>query len=592
MSHAITLDGDVGARQTAALPTARSGHWIQALLLAALTTAPFLNKAFHIDDVLYLRVADQVLRSPLRPYDGMVLWDAPDGQPGKLFETDFNPPLWKYVLALTIKVAGREEWKLHLAEAVAIALAAVGIYRVSRRFGSRPLWCAVLIVAAPFFMPGTNLMLEGPMLCCCVWALEFQFVAWERNSARRSLLAGVLLAAGVLTKYTAGLLLPILFFAGLWRRPRHVVWIVLPTALGLGLWILHNRSTYGEAHFGAHGFVLGAHEVLVRFRSVVRCVGAVGPFGLLAVAVLWNEGRRGRVAGVCCAILAVVFAIAELAWLKNGISYGQGWSPTTLQTAHYAAFAAHGSFVLLAIFALAACDWLAGRRSVRVFDARTLLEVVLATYLAFNVFCVPFNAVRHLLLAFVAMVWLFADRLADARWPRIRMGTATISTALAFCLAAADYEIAGTYRRLAQQVVARWVQTGATVWYAGNWGFVHYANLAGGYPLVQHPAAYGFSNPKEGDLIVHPRLLTWRNLPLPSELAAVVALEHHAPQTDNPFRTIAPSVHYYSQVGETLPWEILVFAPDADENRAWFQLPPLDDVLVYRIERKSAEPNR
>lgn len=572
------------------------GHWdrrgVAMVLFAALVaTLPFLNKAFHIDDVLYLRVADQIRRSPGNPYDGMVLWDAPDGQPGKLFETDFNPPLWKYILAATISLAGREEWNLHAVEAAFIALAGLGVYRVSQRFSDSPAWCTVLILWAPFFLPGTNIMLEGPLLCFCVWAIEFGFRSWTEDRLIAAWTTGVLLAAAVLTKYTAGLLLPWVFFGSLLaRRPRALV-ALIPPAVALGGWILHNKLTYGHSHFGAHGFQFGGDETLTRLRAVILCIGAVTPFGPLLIGTCWKNGRAGKIALVACLIGAGSFAWAELGWLKSGINYGAGWSPTALQTWHYAAFAFHGSLILLTLTALAVLDWTGIPRSRRLSmshgGSRTLLEMLVAAYLAFNVFCVPFNAVRHLLLALVPMTWLVTDRLRGSfDLPSLRKLTLVVSAALGFGLAAADYEIADCYRKAARDIVGRWAQGGNTVWFAGNWGFVHYANLAGGYPLVQFPAAYGLPDPKEGDIIVHPRLLTWKYLPLPSDLAAVTALEHHNPATNNPLRTIAPSVHFYSQVGETLPWEFLVFPPDSDEKRAWFQLPPLDDILVYRIERR------
>ncbi len=84
------------------------------IVLVLLTTLPFLSKAIHLDDALYLRVAENILQNPLDPYAGTMHWDDPNNLAKPLVEIDFNPPLWKYLLAGTIALLGRSESALHL----------------------------------------------------------------------------------------------------------------------------------------------------------------------------------------------------------------------------------------------------------------------------------------------------------------------------------------------------------------------------------------------------------------------------------------------------------------------------------------------
>ena len=49
------------------------------------------------------------------------------------------------------------------------------------------------------------------------------------------------------------------------------------------------------------------------------------------------------------------------------------------------------------------------------------------------------------------------------------------------------------------------------------------------------------------------------------------------------FRSIAPNVNYYSILAYSLPWELLVQPPAPDEPDAYYELPPLDDVVVFEI---------
>ena len=65
-------------------------------LLAAAVTLPFLDKAFHIDDVFFHHVTLNILADPLDPYAGEIDWWH---QPMSLFRSDSNPPLLNYYLA-------------------------------------------------------------------------------------------------------------------------------------------------------------------------------------------------------------------------------------------------------------------------------------------------------------------------------------------------------------------------------------------------------------------------------------------------------------------------------------------------------------
>src|SRR5215813_851136 len=82
------------------------------LAITALSLAPFANKAFFIDDTLFLRVAEQIQANPFDPYNGQINWS---GTPKPLMHALWNPPLTSYYVALVAKIAGSGERALHLA---------------------------------------------------------------------------------------------------------------------------------------------------------------------------------------------------------------------------------------------------------------------------------------------------------------------------------------------------------------------------------------------------------------------------------------------------------------------------------------------
>jgi len=83
--------------------------FLVVLLLLCLT--PFLNKAVHIDDTLWIYSARQIIKEPTNPYNFTIQWlDLPeDINPTRLIQ----PPLYFYLLAGAITLLGEKEFVLH-----------------------------------------------------------------------------------------------------------------------------------------------------------------------------------------------------------------------------------------------------------------------------------------------------------------------------------------------------------------------------------------------------------------------------------------------------------------------------------------------
>ncbi|HZM02853.1 MAG TPA: hypothetical protein VFC44_07500, partial [Candidatus Saccharimonadales bacterium] len=85
------------------------------LILAAATLAclvPFVDKAFHIDDPLFIWTARHIHAEPFNFYDFQVNWDS---WLKPMAAVTQNPPLASYYMALAASVLGWSEVALHAA---------------------------------------------------------------------------------------------------------------------------------------------------------------------------------------------------------------------------------------------------------------------------------------------------------------------------------------------------------------------------------------------------------------------------------------------------------------------------------------------
>src|SRR5207249_315102 len=116
-------------------------------VIAAL--APFLNKAFHIDDPLFLWMGQQIARHPHDPYGFAVNWYV-SSKP--MFSIMQNPPLSSYYMALVASFLGWSELAMHGAFLIPAIAAVLGTFFLARRLGNTPLLAALLLLFTPVFL--------------------------------------------------------------------------------------------------------------------------------------------------------------------------------------------------------------------------------------------------------------------------------------------------------------------------------------------------------------------------------------------------------------------------------------------------------
>jgi hypothetical protein len=603
-----------------------AGQRVALGLIILAATAPFLGKAFHIDDALYLVVARQILAQPLDPYGAEVLWER---QPESLFDANFNPPLWNYLMAAVLAVTGEPtpeiqaagltehgtqrfgvetsrapEVGLHLLQSVFQAAAILAMYCLARRFVRWPLTATALVALSPAMLPGQNVMLEGPTMAFWLWGVWCHIRAIDTDAMRWTWASGALAALGVMTKYTNGLVVILLAVYSIRRRHWRSLAFLAPPVAALALWSLHNWLVYDRAHVlvilsriqtGERQPVgVQLDESWGRLLATFRAVGAVTALAIpIAAVAAWR-----RFGGWMLLLLAL--ASAAIGWLGEwDMSMRLAERGQKLLDAAPAHAIAYGSLGALVLLGLPLSSIKSSRRDVGEAHCSAdsseefLWWIWLGAVLAFGVLATPFLAVRHLLPGVPPLVWLavrrFDELSADRRTTRLVLGATTlVTTVCGFLVAKADYDFAAWFRHMAVDVGSRAVADGRTrgqtVWFTGHWGWAYYAERAGMKPFVP-----GRSKLHEGDLLLLPLIQTWD--PVPQELhpylrgqmqtikptprvprAGVAAVDKLLDWGISSVRSISTEVHYYSGGTLSLPWQ--------------FSRKPLDDFAVVGVTRE------
>jgi len=457
------------------------------LAFTLLLFAPWLGKAFHMDEAYFLACGRQILSDPWHPlafsynwYDRLV----------PMASINNTPPPGLYVLAAALGLSQGREWLMRLLLIPFDLLAAAGLYLLAARFLARPLLPVLIAIASPAYL--IDFGLAAPEKFCAVFGL-FGLYALVRgvDDHRRDWFwaSAALLAAALVSKYAAALFLaPAAVYALRRGAPArrvaaYLAAALLPLAAVLACdWLRGGAAIVGSAWattaWGASSWWSGwAHKL----RALLAFTGGCG-----VVTAFWGLRRPGRgtliPAVLALAAVVLLFSPARdaepvrgldrltgmaLSWgallgcgavLARGRSRAPGWA---LWAPWLLAAAALQGFVYWAVLARIA----------------VFLTVPLTLALAESL------EQRH-----------GADRLGP-----FYAASLAATLAVSLPLALVDYRAAQAQKDFAAEAAQRWLP-GRTVWFTGHWGLQYYLEKAGASALDQSPK--GWSQVKPGDLIV------------------------------------------------------------------------------------------
>src|SRR5437763_8936008 len=218
-----------------------------AAVIAALV--PFLNKAFHIDDPLFLWMAQQLSQHPADPYGFSVNWYL-SAKP--IFSIMQNPPLNAYYMALAVKFLGWSELAMHGAYLVPAVAAVLGTFFLAQRLSGSPLLGTLLILFTPVFLvSATTVMCDVWLLALWVWSVNCWLSGLQRHGYWLLLLASIIAAAAALTKYFGLSLVPLLAVYTVVQDRRltsRLLFLLIPVAVII-IYEVVTKAKYGHGLF-------------------------------------------------------------------------------------------------------------------------------------------------------------------------------------------------------------------------------------------------------------------------------------------------------------------------------------------------------
>ena len=516
-------------------------------VIAAL--GPFLNKAFHIDDPLFLWIAQQVSQHPGDPYGFSLNWYE-TAQP--MFSVMQNPPLSSYYMALAATFLGWSEPAMHGAFLVPAVAATLGTFFLARRLCDSPLLAALLTLFTPVFLvSATGVMCDVWLLALWVWSVESWLRGLERHSYRFLLLASVLAAAAALTKYFGASLVPLLAAYTLVRDRRftyRLLFLLIPVAVII-MYEVMTKAKYGEGLFSNamiyswKARTSGEKQLFAQFIIGLSFTG-----GCLFPAVFYVPFLKSR--RVLMSGLAIFVALLLLLYFGIGRALETG----SAITAPEALFATIG----IGILALAVTD-VAQRRTA---DSVLLSLWVIGTFFFAAIMNWSITARTLLPMAPAVMILLLrrfnTSQASNGRtlwWPLLPAALVSL------LVTTADYKVANTARLASSYFQKRFQTEPGTVWFEGHWGFQYYMEQWRAKPVDQNERGI-----VSGDLVIIPVNNTNISLPATPGRPEQVNFPQFLLATMSP----ETGAGFYSSRWGPLPW---VFA----------RIPP-EPYLVFRVK--------
>jgi len=518
----------------------RDAFFATFAVIAAL--GPFLNKAFHIDDPLFLWIAQQVSQHPGDPYGFSLNWY---GYAQRMFSVMQNPPLSSYYIALVATFLGWSEPAMHGAFLVPAVAATLGTFFLARRLCDSPLLAALLTLFTPVFLvSATGVMCDVWLLALWVWSVESWLRGLERHSYRFLLLASVLAAAAALTKYFGASLVPLLAAYTLVRHRRftyQLLFLLIPVTVII-MYEVMTKTKYGEGLFSnAIIYPWDRRRSAEKHLFAQFIIGLSFTGGCLFPAVfyvLFLKSRRVLISGLA---IFVVLLLLLYFGIGRGLATGSIAIP-----APEALFATIG----IGILALAVTDVAQRRTS----DSILLSLWVIGTFFFAAIMNWSITARTLLPMAPAVMILLLrrfnTSQASNGRalwWPLLPAALVSL------LVTTADYKLANTARLASSYFQNQFQTEPGTVWFEGHWGFQYYMEQWRAKPVDQNEGGI-----VSGDVVIIPVNNTNISLPATPGRPEQVNFPQFLLATMSP----ETGAGFYSSRWGPLPWLLARIPPE------------------------------
>ena len=473
-----------------------------ATIVVITALAPFLNKAFHIDDPLFLWMAQQIAHHPGDPYGFAVNWYV-SNQP--MFSIMQNPPLCSYYIALIASFLGWSEPAMHGAFLVPAIAAVLGTFFLARRLCNSPLLAALLLLFTPVFLvSATGVMCDVWLLALWVWSIECWIHGLARNSFWLFLLAAILAATAALTKYFGVALVPLLAAYTLVRErglTHRLLYLLVPVVV-ISSYQLITKAKYGQALFSA-AMLFSWKETARPERHFFQqlCIGLSFAGGCLVPISFYAPflklrqrlGEAGSFAAesgkmpdfrILLPVITMFTVLVPLMYfgMAGAVTSKSALVPVAIERA---LFITTGTGIL----ALALADIVQRKTA----DSLLLALWVLGTFLFAAMMNWSITSRTFLPMAPAVVILLIGVKTIaappGAKVVSCKLVAATTnytilpSALVSLLITIGDYKLANTARQAASKFQERFQNQSGNVWFEGHWGFQYYMQQWNAKPL-------------------------------------------------------------------------------------------------------------
>ncbi|MHB9111777.1 MAG: glycosyltransferase family 39 protein [Thermoleophilia bacterium] len=492
------------------------------MLAAAAITLPFIFKAFHLDDTVFVWLGQEKLSDPFA-------LGLPDhGYEGNFFSLylDTHPPLHTSYLSLLIRIfGGPSEVGLHLGMIIFPALAAVSMFCLGKRFTDSPLTASLLLIVTPGFMVmAQSVMTDVPALSLWLAAVASYIYGIDRDDRQDRLLvlAGIFTSLAILTTYQSFSLLPLLFVYALLKR-RVTFKTMLPLAAALAVFaaiVIYYLVATGEPPKLSYSFGVSLTPVFIanKILAIFSVLGGATVFPLFLAAGML-KGRKEYLA------FAALFGLILIFFLNRTISGEYTLVAGVLQTVFYSA----GLLAVYRFFNAGADAVFADKRSGKDRD-NIFLVLWIAGVLVYSILLLPYASTRYLLPLFPPVVLLFVSYARNVftdrtRWSRFAIAAVACTAIMGTAVSIADYQLSGVYRDFAGEYPGKLTAGDHQIWFAGEFGLRYYLEAEGGRYLTKQD-----DSPAPGDHVIlsHGLIAYFISDELKNRLQLVESIEYPA----------------------------------------------------------------
>jgi len=463
------------------------------MVIAVVVTLIFINKAYTIDDLLFLLMSQHMLVDPLHSTAFQLVFH---GVPARASAAVTGPVM--AALLLPAVAADGSEWIAHLAMLAVFLLGLFSCAQLALRLGlstAGAVWVVLLVATSPAVLAmATTSMPDVPAMSFGAMAVERLVAFRQRPRVITGAAASIALALAVLSRTHLVALfacaVPLMLdkwpanvrqLAAVLRQRRFVVRLspIACAVILLAVVVIAQRDPLA----GANLLNSTAHSIELRYLNLnLANLPAqwvlTFPLGVVWGALQWRRMVRNRWAWGGAALGVTLAALSQ--------SEYHHWRWMVWQ----APVTALGMAVLADILVLA-------------LRRRDTVDLALATWLliAWPAALYPHLPPKFLVPSAPAMAILIARHASVPSRPliagRVILAGVSAGLALGLLIAQGDAVLAEVGRIGGRDVVADEMRRGNRVWFDGGWGFQWYAMQAGAAALT-----IGLPAPARGDVVV------------------------------------------------------------------------------------------